>query len=149
VGLDPVEVDVDRMKNAFRRGCEELGEIWTHALTPDVLGQVRALGHGCRHERAFAFGDELWARVVYEFACAYRRHPHSRAHLLPSLTPLYLGRVASFVEQTRDLRPAEVEAQIEHLCTAFEKCKPYLRAQWNGKAGGAPPASPDREVMTP
>ena len=149
VGLDPVEVDVDRMKNAFRRGCEELGEIWTRALTPDVLGQVRALGHGCQHERAFAFGDELWARVVYEFACAYRRHPHSRAHLLPSLTPLYLGRVASFVEQTRDLRPAEVEAQIEHLCTAFEKCKPYLRAQWNGKAGGAPPASPDREVMTP
>lgn len=149
VGLDPIEVNVDRMERAFRRGCDELGEIWALALTPEVQAQVRALGRGCQSVRAFAFDDELWARVVYEFACAYRRHPLSRGHLLRSITPLYLARVASFVEQTRDLGPAEVEVRIEDLCVGFEKLKPYLRTHWNGDAGAAPQVSQDREVITP
>jgi len=146
VGLDPIAVDVERMVAAFERGCEELGEIWALALRPDTLADVRALSHACRPGQALSLDDQLWVRVVYEFACAYRRHPLSRGHLLRSLTPLYLARVASFVAQTHDMRPVEVEARIENLCLDFEAWKPHLRAQWNGRAGNASPSNPDREV---
>jgi glucosylglycerate synthase len=69
--------------------------------------------------------------VVMDFACAYKKTPLSRGHLVRSLTPLYLARVASFVHDTQTLGPSEVEEKIEHLCRSFENMKPYLKAQWN------------------
>src|SRR6516164_9448452 len=44
VGLEPVQVKVDRMLEAFRRGFEELSEIWSVALAPENFAAVRRLG---------------------------------------------------------------------------------------------------------
>jgi hypothetical protein len=55
----------------------------------------------------------------------------NRGHLLKSLTPLYLGRTASFVLETRDSSAVEVEDRIEELCLAFEKRKSFLIENWN------------------
>ena len=65
-----------------------------------------------------------------DFACAWRRNPLEAGHLLRSLTPLYLARVASFVGETKTFGSVEVEDRIEQLCLTFEKLKPYLIAQW-------------------
>jgi hypothetical protein len=54
-----------------------------------------------------------------------------------SLTPLYLARVASFVLETQELGPAEVDEKIEGLCRTYESMKPYLIANWFG--GEQPP----------
>ena len=43
VALDPIEVNVERMLTAFRIGCNELGEVWSLALSPDTLAAVREL----------------------------------------------------------------------------------------------------------
>ena len=78
VGLDPVHVNVDRMVQAFRRGCEELGEIWETALGTSTLAGVRRLGYSAVDGGgAFHLDDELWAQVVLDFACAYQKIPDS------------------------------------------------------------------------
>ena len=134
VGLDPVHVNVDRMVRAFRHGCEELGEIWEATLDRRTFAALRRLGDGSREPgEAFHLDDELWAEVVLEFACAYRRRSIARGQILRSLTPLYLARVASFVRDTETLVAAEVEAKIEELCLTFEKLKPNLMGRWNGE----------------
>jgi hypothetical protein len=46
------------------------------------------------------------------------------------LTPLYLGRIASFVLETRECSAQEVEERIEALCNQFEIMKPLLVSQW-------------------
>lgn len=138
VGLDPIEVNLDRMFNAFLRGCRDLGELWTMALHPDTHEDISGLARSLERDRgAFHLSDELWARVIVDFACAYKQRPLERSHLLPSLTPLYLARVASFVLETQNLFSAQVEERIENLCLAFEGLKPYLRARWKGET--APP----------
>jgi hypothetical protein len=133
VGLDPISVDVDRMVQAFRRGCEDLGEIWETTLDKRTFAAVRSLGNssGLPGE-AFHLDDELWAEVVFDFACAYRKHSIERGVILRSLTPLYLARVASFVRDTENLVAAEVEDKIEQLCLTFESLKPSLVSRWNG-----------------
>jgi len=143
VGLDPVQVNVERMVNSFRGGCQELGEIWALALQKDTFAAVRRLG-GCRPEGAepFHLDDELWARVVLDFACAYKRNLISRGLILRSFTPLYLGRVASFVRETETLVAAEVEEKIEQLCLTFENLKPYLLARWDENSARAYRAQP-------
>jgi glycosyltransferase involved in cell wall biosynthesis len=138
VGLDPIEVDLDRMLRAFRRGCHEMTEVWAPALEPDTLKAVLRLGAGLDGgARSFHLEDELWFRVVADLACACKSSPIERGHLLRSLTPLYLARVASFVVETRDLFAAQVEEKIEGLCVCFEQLKPYLVARWRNKPAAA------------
>jgi glycosyltransferase involved in cell wall biosynthesis len=131
VGLDPVEVNVERMVNAFRRGCRELREVWSMALHPETAASLERLTATACSISDFHLDDDLWARIVLDFACAYNREALSRGIILRSLTPLYLGRVASFVLETRTLVSAEVEDKIEQLCLKFEALKPYLVSHWN------------------
>jgi len=131
VGLEPVEVNVERMIHAFQKGCAELEEIWSLALQPETHARIRSLAAGLsENPNAFHLEDELWARVILDFACAYKQHPLASAHLLRSLTPLYLARVASFVFETRSLSSPQVEDKIEQVCLTFEDLKPYLLGQW-------------------
>jgi hypothetical protein len=81
--------------------------------------------------------------VILDFACAYKQHPLSSAHLLQSLTPLYLARVASFVYETQSLRSGQVEDKIETLCMTFESLKPYLLTHWDAEPVALPEHVPE------
>ncbi|MFN3325688.1 MAG: glycosyl transferase family 2 [Bryobacteraceae bacterium] len=145
VGLDPIHVNLDRMLTAFRRGCDELGELWSIALTPSTMDELMQLARESTHGAArFHMDDELWARIIYEFASAHKNEPLERGHMLRSLTPLYLGRVASFVAETESLFSAQVDERIEQLCLRFEELKPYLISLWNGGETAAAATAPEQ-----
>jgi hypothetical protein len=139
VGLDPVAVNLERMLAALARGAQDLAEIWSLALEGETIETLRRLARNAvRDPAAFHLPDELWARIIFDFAGAHRSRPLERAHLLKSLTPLYLGRVASWVIEAEKLIAAEVEERIERLCLCFEEQKPYLLARYAGQPGAAP-----------
>jgi glycosyltransferase involved in cell wall biosynthesis len=129
VGLEPVRVNVERMIQNFKQGARELGFIWQKALAPETYAQVSDTA--ARADTNFQFPDALWTRTVYDFAVAWRRDLVHREHLLQSLTPLYLGRVASFVLSTQESDAADVERRLEALCLEFEQQKPYLIERWD------------------
>jgi hypothetical protein len=133
VGLDPIHVDVERMLRAFRRGAEELEELWQIGMRPSTLAAVRKLALESKADENFHMDDRLWARIIVEFAAACRSNHVIRPQLLQSLPPLYLGRVASFVKETANLSSQQVEDRIEGLCLAFEELKPYLVKLWKGE----------------
>ncbi len=130
VGLQPVNVNLDRMVNAYKLGVSDLAGIWKNFLSVDVLDGLKNLSNP--NLTVFRFQDALWAKVVFEFAVAYFKNKMDRDHLIKSLTPLYLGRTASFVLETQDSSAAEVENRIELLCLEYENLKPYLLEKWNG-----------------
>jgi glycosyltransferase involved in cell wall biosynthesis len=145
VGLDPMEVKVDRMLNAFRNGCQELREIWSLALHPETLSKVLELGRDLpQGSTEFHLEDGLWVRLIYDFACAHKAQPLERGHLLRSLTPLYLGRVASLVLETQNFLGSEFEDRIEQLCVRFEQLKPYLISRWTDGEGRPVPMSKEQ-----
>jgi hypothetical protein len=74
--------------------------------------------------------DELWARIVYDFALAHRLRTINRDHLLRSLTPLYLAWVVSYARELETAGTANVEERIERLALAYEAAKPYLISRW-------------------
>jgi hypothetical protein len=78
----------------------------------------------------FRVSDELWAKVVFDAALAFHHKTIVQDHLLKALTPLYLGRTASFVLETQGLTSPEAEERIEILCDAFAKEKCYLLERW-------------------
>ncbi|NWG01830.1 MAG: glycosyl transferase family 2 [Syntrophaceae bacterium] len=128
VGLEPVSVNVERMIENFRLGVQGLMEIWRKGLLPETVGWLESIGR--LSNEAFSFPQDLWVRVVYDFAIAHHQGSIHREHLLKSMIPLYLGRVASFIRENRDSSADEVEKKIEFLCKTFEEMKPYLIERW-------------------
>jgi hypothetical protein len=125
-GVEPMAVDAERMLEAFRQGARDLTAIWELILAPDTLAEVLALEDGSR----FRFPDDLWARVVYDFALGHHYSVVHRDHLLRSLTPLYLGRTAAFVLATRNADAVATQAALEAVGAAFERQKAYLVEHW-------------------
>jgi hypothetical protein len=133
VGVEPVNVNVDAMISKFQQGLADLQSIWRQMLSEETLAELRSL-QGCSLQ-AFHISDGLWAQLVYDIAVAHHRYLMPREHLLKALTPLYLGRTASFVLETQGLTSLEAEGRIETLCQTFEKRKPYLIEHWGRPAG--------------
>jgi hypothetical protein len=127
--LDPVRIDRKRMFQMFRSGVGELGSILDQILTPPTLQAIQEISK--QEEKRFRFPDELWAKTVYEFASSYHRSVINRDHLLQALTPLYRGRVSSFISENLRAGAKEVESQLESLRLEYERLKPYLIESWN------------------
>jgi hypothetical protein len=121
-------VDGQRALDAFRLGERNLQEVWAPALPPLALLELRKLARA--PDREFRFPDALWARIVYDFALAYRMRLMNRDHLLSAFTPLYLGWLASFAGEVQAAPEADVEIRIEQLCLRYETEKPYLISRW-------------------
>jgi hypothetical protein len=121
-------VDPERLIESYRLGYRELRDIWTWMLPPRTIVDLRKVAD--LPSSQFRFDDELWARVVYDFALGYRLRVLPRDHLLRSLVPLYSGWLASFILQVRDASIEAADQRVEDLCTAFELQKPYLISRW-------------------
>jgi glycosyltransferase involved in cell wall biosynthesis len=128
VGLESVNVNVERMLAVFRDGVKELGAIWQAVLGRGDLDALADLAAVPVNE--FRFPPSLWMRIIYDYALAYYKKSLSREHLLKSLVPLYLGKTAAFILEAAAMGQEEAEAMIEKLCLEFEKGKPYLVSNW-------------------
>ncbi len=128
VGLEPISINLERMIRNFRLGVKELMEIWRKVVQQETAHWLESIARVS--DEAFSFPQDLWVRVIYDFAIAYHRGFLHREHLLKSMIPLYLGRVASFVKENMESSAGEVEKRIESLCQTFEHMKPYLIERW-------------------
>jgi glucosylglycerate synthase len=128
VEVESVPIKVERMVKGFRQGLRDLLPIWEIILAPETLAGVLELG--LREDDDFIYPLSLWVQTVYDFAVAYHDKVIHREHLLKSLTPLYLGRTASLVLETKGGGPEEVQQAMEQGCQTFEAMKPYLVERW-------------------
>jgi hypothetical protein len=118
-------IDITRLIGSFQLGMRDLQEIWRLVLPPGTLFELQRVS-----PQKFRIPDELWVRIVYDFALAHRLRTINRAHLLGSLTPLYLGWVASYALETEGADVAALNRRLERLSIAYEAGKPYLISRW-------------------
>jgi hypothetical protein len=119
--------EIASMVDNFRLASDNLTEIWSLVLPPQSLLALKKLARTPPSD--FTFDPSLWARVVYDFAMAFRLRTLNRGHLLGAMTPLYLAWVASHIraaqnDSQRSARLAEATAE------AFEREKPYFLSRW-------------------
>ena len=128
VSDDGGTVDVQPMIESFQLGTRDLQDVWGLILPPTTLLELRKLSRLAPAQ--FRMPDELWVRIVYDFALGHRLQAISRDHLLRSITPLYLGWIASFGLEVETAGSAEREARMERLCKEYEVNKSYLVSRW-------------------
>jgi hypothetical protein len=122
------EVDVQRLIETFKLAYRNLADIWRIALTPATLIELKKLT--IQTPANFHMADDLWVRVVYDFALAHRQRAINVEHLLRAMTPLYLAWVASYALETKETTGNGFEDKLEGLGLAYEKQRPYLLSRW-------------------
>ncbi len=122
------DIDTAPMIKSFLLGSRSLQDVWGLVLPPVTLLDLKRLTTLAADK--FRMPDELWVRIVYDFALGWRLRTINRKQLLGALTPLYLGWVASFVNEAAANPSFEADARHEKLARAFEDGKPYLVRRW-------------------
>ena len=129
--LDPLRVNRKRLREMFLTGVAELESVFQSILSLSTLAELQKIAR--LPEDEFHYPAELWVRTVYEFAASYQKSVISRDHIIQALAPLFRGRAYTFLVENRNASAADVENNIEGLCLAFERLKPYLLQMWKSR----------------
>jgi glycosyltransferase involved in cell wall biosynthesis len=125
-----VEVSTDRLFESLHEGLREHGELWRSILPLPVwteLEKILEIGEA----DSFYYHSDLWARILFNFAVAYKHNGTDHERLLEALIPIYHSRVLSFVNKTRSFGVRDTEEYLENIIRVFEAEKYYLIQRWN------------------
>jgi hypothetical protein len=125
---EPIQVDQPRMVQEFKEGLRLFGPTYREIFSDEVFTQLEKAS-GLTPEE-FLFPVEVWVKLLYELAAKYHQLPVHRMKMLTMMTPLYLGRVASFITRTRNMDSLDAEAVVEEQAGVFEQLKPHLLRLW-------------------
>jgi len=122
------DFDLDFLTQSFRSGVTDLSPLLAQIL-PGPL--ATALAGAARTVGVPDLPDALWAQTVLAFLEADHRRQMPRAHLVQSLTPVYLGRAAMFLSRSDGVPADEVERELDDLCNTFHATRSQLVSRWN------------------
>jgi hypothetical protein len=118
--IEPVEPEavnasMEILQQKYAAGRTEHAGTWAEILSKPVPDRV---------------DDTAWTRIVYDFLIASKQRPAETQRYVGALVPLYFARVASFIEEAKDLDTENAEALVERQAAVFENLKPELIARW-------------------
>lgn len=130
-GEEPEAITVNHaaLCQAYREGLDKFGTIWQTIFTAHTFESIKRAAS--RADNQFQIETTDWVEILYELAATFHHWPANRFKLLELATPLYNGRVASFINETRDMSSLEAESVVERQAEAFERGKPVLLKRWD------------------
>ncbi len=127
----PVAVNTKVLLNKFRAGFAGFGDLWKEVLDASVSTKLDEIVE--LELDKFDFPTQLWAKLMFDYAKAYRDPATDRERLMDSLIPLYFGKTLSFVRKTERMSMKQAEELIENECLTVEETRPYLNQRWKGE----------------
>ena len=112
---EPVTASVEVLLRKYAAGRTEHLATWDEILSAPVPDRI---------------DDGAWARIVYDFLLASKTRPAETQRLVTALVPLYFARVATFIDEAKDLDTDAAEAVVERQAETFERLKPELVRRW-------------------
>jgi hypothetical protein len=109
--------------NAYR-------ETWSELIPEPEMSQVEKLLS--QTNDSFYYPSELWVRILYDYAVAYRYEVVPRQALLDSLIPFYYSRMLSYINKTRKMGTRECEEYLDAIYRIYESEKSHFIKRWDG-----------------
>jgi hypothetical protein len=124
-----VDVSTDALFSSFVKGFDEYGALWEKIIPQSELKEV---GKTREMEKdQFYYPSDLWARILFNFAIAYRNNEIPTENIIEAMIPFYHSRILSFVNKTGDMDIKECEEYFEAINRVFENEKYYLIKRWD------------------
>jgi hypothetical protein len=128
---DPIPVNLERLVHEYKVGFRQFKALYEEIFCPECFRELRECA--ARSKTKFVLPNRTWVKVLYETAATFHRWKDNRTQLVNLVTPLYLGRVAAFINQTKKMSSAEAEEVVEQQAQVFEEDKDYLIQIWDQK----------------
>ncbi len=125
----PVSVDLDSLYESFVSGFDRYGNIWEKILPKSEWKEINKTKQIPREK--FYYRSDIWARILFNYAIAYRNNEIPKELIIESMIPFYHSRILSFVNKTVHMNIKECEEYFESVVRVFEQEKPYLIRRWN------------------
>jgi glycosyltransferase involved in cell wall biosynthesis len=127
----PVKVSTAKLFELFAKGWDTHKDLWRDINPPAEYHKIEDLA-AVDQEGSFRFNPALWARVIFNFAVAYKAAAEEdRDRIMEALIPFYNARILSFVNKTRDYPAREAEEYLDRITRIFEAEKYYLIERWD------------------
>jgi hypothetical protein len=137
---EPVPVNLEALVKKFQVGYAQFSPFWKSVFKPETFDMMtKAASLPVDDFRIPLLG---WVHILYELAVAFHYWPMYQRQLLDVMSPLYMARVASFINDTLDMNSAEAEEAVERQAAAFEEHKSYLIKLWDKKEEEERPGTP-------
>jgi len=125
---EPVGVNLDVLVYNYKLGFQHFGTLWKELFSPPCYDVLHRLAQS--EGKDFFLPAPIWAKMIYEMAATFHHWPKNRVKLVDIMSPLYNGRVASFINQSSDMSSLESESVVEEQAEVFEREKDYLKRVW-------------------
>jgi hypothetical protein len=124
--LEPVNVDLKKLKTEFIEGYNHFKPMYKHVLSPENLARLESIHQNWESGNEEELDSDLWSKILYDFAVIYQLWQRNRRRLVDIITPLYFGRTKSYCEQVVNMSSDEAETVIQKQAEVFEKNKSYF-----------------------
>ncbi|MFQ5864838.1 MAG: glycosyltransferase [bacterium] len=124
-----VKVNRNRLYDSFLLGFKKYKDIWKKVLSAQNWQVAQGLKNMSCDD--FYYHSDAWARILFDFAIAYRSQIIERRQLLKAVLPFYHSRTLSFVNKTNRMDTQEAEIYLENIMRVFEGEKYYLIERWD------------------
>lgn len=131
---EPIKVNLNRLVTEYKTGFRQFKSLYKDIFCPECFEELRKCAS--MPVKKFIMPTSTWVSVLYETAATFHHWTHNRTQLVNLVTPLYLGRVASFINQSLDMNSTEAEALVEEQAIVFEENKDYLIKAWDNAKHG-------------
>ena len=125
-----VHVSTGKLFKSFKDGFNKYGAIWEEIIPKPEMMEINQLKK-FKDKNRFYFHSDLWARILANYAVAYRDDQIDRNKLIQSMIPFYHSRILSYVNKTVDSSIKDAEEYLENINRVFEDEKYYLIARWD------------------
>ncbi|MFV9691284.1 MAG: glycosyltransferase [Desulfobacteria bacterium] len=126
---EPIRVDLGRLVTEYKTGFRQFKGLYRDILCPECFAELKKCA--AKAKTKFTMPAETWVMILYEAAATFHGWTYNRTQLINLITPLYLGRVASFINQTRKMTSSQAEEVVEEQARIFEDHKDYLVQLWH------------------
>ncbi|MCD6569166.1 MAG: glycosyltransferase [Deltaproteobacteria bacterium] len=124
-----VNVNTDTLYKSFVSGFDQYGKVWKKIIPQPELIELRKTKKLSKDQ--FYYPSDLWARILFNFAIAYRNNELPREQAIEAMVPFYHSRILSFVNKTSHMGTKECEEYFESIVRVFEDEKYYLIKRWD------------------
>jgi len=126
---EPVSVDLGRLVAEYKTGFRQFKGFYKDIFCPDCYETLKRCATLAKTK--FIMPIQTWTMALYETAATFHQWKYNRTQLINLVTPLYLGRVASFINQSLKMSSREAEGLVEEQARVFEEHKDYLIEVWD------------------
>jgi hypothetical protein len=130
-----IEMDRDRLTAKFVKLGQGQEAVWERLFPPGPSGELRrVLAAVVRGETPRVTGD-LWRASLWTDSAVGAWDEAARDEAVAALSPIFLGRCLTGLEEDQDCNARKINAQVEEEALGFERAKPELTALWRLRQG--------------